>query len=109
FLAFLLLHICSCSLLNSFPTRRSSDLLLLFIQGAPYAFVHPRLPRSQHHPRGGAPPPFPGQSGGGVVLQPPGAPVGDPLPPLPRDRKSTRLNTSHVSISYAVFCLNTKM
>src|SRR5207249_6952570 len=28
-------------------------------------------------------------------------PVGDRLP----DRKSTRLNSSHVSISYAVFCL----
>src|SRR5690625_5389532 len=27
-------------------------------------------------------------------------------PPLPfRDRKSTRLNSSHVAISYAVFCL----
>src|SRR5699024_12053063 len=26
----------------------------------------------------------------------------------PPDRKSTRLNSSHVSISYAVFCLNTK-
>src|SRR5207249_2995567 len=25
---------------------------------------------------------------------------------LERDRKSTRLNSSHVSISYAVFCLN---
>src|SRR5699024_11649569 len=25
--------------------------------------------------------------------------------PLVRDRKSTRLNSSHVSISYAVFCL----
>src|SRR5699024_11571863 len=25
-------------------------------------------------------------------------------PDLPRDRKSTRLNSSHVSISYAVFC-----
>src|SRR5690606_41487596 len=24
----------------------------------------------------------------------------------PRDRKSTRLNSSHVKISYAVFCLN---
>src|SRR5699024_11514733 len=28
-------------------------------------------------------------------------------PPLP-DRKSTRLNSSHVSISYAVFCLKKK-
>src|SRR3989442_1598098 len=26
----------------------------------------------------------------------------------PRDRKSTRLNSSHVRISYAVFCLNKK-
>src|SRR5690606_41904904 len=33
---------------------------------------------------------------------------GDPLGPLPAqdvDRKSTRLNSSHVKISYAVFCL----
>src|SRR5207249_10187978 len=27
---------------------------------------------------------------------------------LPQDRKSTRLNSSHVSISYAVFCLKKK-
>src|SRR5207249_6303221 len=27
---------------------------------------------------------------------------------LPEDRKSTRLNSSHVSISYAVFCLKKK-
>src|SRR5699024_12017888 len=27
---------------------------------------------------------------------------------LPLDRKSTRLNSSHVSISYAVFCLKKK-
>src|SRR5699024_12747458 len=27
---------------------------------------------------------------------------------FPRDRKSTRLNSSHVSISYAVFCLKKK-
>src|SRR5437868_11017679 len=30
-----------------------------------------------------------------------------PKPPY-RDRKSTRLNSSHVSISYAVFCLKKK-
>src|SRR5699024_11642604 len=30
------------------------------------------------------------------------------LDDLPRDRKSTRLNSSHVSISYAVFCLKKK-
>src|SRR5699024_11495867 len=28
---------------------------------------------------------------------------------LPEDRKSTRLNSSHVSISYAVFCLKKKI
>src|SRR5437868_12991403 len=28
---------------------------------------------------------------------------------LPLDRKSTRLNSSHVSISYAVFCLKKKI
>src|SRR5690242_20948091 len=29
-------------------------------------------------------------------------------PALERDRKSTRLNSSHMSISYAVFCLKKK-
>src|SRR5256885_9511518 len=37
---------------------------------------------------------------------------GSPLPPSraawPRDRKSTRLNSSHLVISYAVFCLKKK-
>src|SRR3712207_7872867 len=28
---------------------------------------------------------------------------------LPRDRKSTRLNSSHANISYAVFCLQKKI
>src|SRR5690625_5655123 len=28
--------------------------------------------------------------------------------PFPEDRKSTRLNSSHVAISYAVFCLKKK-
>src|SRR5436305_7745342 len=31
-----------------------------------------------------------------------------PLPRLEKDRKSTRLNSSHVRISYAVFCLKKK-
>src|SRR2546426_7692320 len=31
-----------------------------------------------------------------------------PAPPIPRDRKSTRLNSSHLVISYAVFCLKKK-
>src|SRR5256885_5774102 len=31
-----------------------------------------------------------------------------PAAPFPRDRKSTRLNSSHLVISYAVFCLKKK-
>src|SRR2546430_8742752 len=31
-----------------------------------------------------------------------------PSPPVPADRKSTRLNSSHSQISYAVFCLKKK-
>src|SRR5690349_24718011 len=37
--------------------------------------------------------------GGGFAL---------PLIPFSEDRKSTRLNSSHVEISYAVFCLKKK-
>src|SRR5690625_6225892 len=33
---------------------------------------------------------------------------GDPHPSSRADRKSTRLNSSHVAISYAVFCLKKK-
>src|SRR5438067_7921376 len=46
--------------------------------------------------------------------EPPAQPDIVPLPPTPSagqrylDRKSTRLNSSHVSISYAVFCLKKK-
>src|SRR5438874_13418936 len=34
--------------------------------------------------------------------------LAQPIPPALRDRKSTRLNSSHVEISYAVFCLKKK-
>src|SRR6266511_5697529 len=34
--------------------------------------------------------------------------AGADVPKLRRDRKSTRLNSSHVKISYAVFCLKKK-
>src|SRR5437870_10696474 len=44
--------------------------------------------------------------GAGTALSIPG--VSGPLAP-PLDRKSTRLNSSHVAISYAVFCLKKKM
>src|SRR5690349_23726859 len=47
----------------------------------------------------------------GLSLQgalPRAAALGDPQGGA-RDRKSTRLNSSHVEISYAVFCLKKKM
>src|SRR5256885_10511506 len=34
--------------------------------------------------------------------------TGNPAPGTVRDRKSTRLNSSHLVISYAVFCLKKK-
>src|SRR5258708_30075239 len=47
-----------------------------------------------------------------ALISPPVPPAKDGAPqtprPLPRDRKSTRLNSSHQIISYAVFCLKKK-
>src|SRR5256885_2703708 len=42
-------------------------------------------------------------SAGGWYLE-----EGHPMAPWRRDRKSTRLNSSHLVISYAVFCLKKK-
>src|SRR5690349_23993127 len=39
-----------------------------------------------------------------IVVDPPDGRI----PPFTPDRKSTRLNSSHVEISYAVFCLKKK-
>src|SRR3712207_7870711 len=46
-----------------------------------------------------------GGSGGGGQQQEPELALGELLA---RDRKSTRLNSSHANISYAVFCLKKK-
>src|SRR3712207_7127361 len=51
--------------------------------------------------RGGARP----QSGGPASIAPLHPPDGERPRPEARDRKSTRLNSSHPNISYAVFCL----
>src|SRR2546430_11178083 len=42
------------------------------------------------------------------VYLPPSVCQGSRSPIVPRDRKSTRLNSSHSQISYAVFCLKKK-
>src|SRR5690625_7068998 len=80
---------------HSFPTRRSSDLIHLLLPGpVPASAPCRRRPCGVFTPR-----PDPARA--------------RPLPFLPRqtmarDRKSTRLNSSHVAISYAVFCLKKK-
>src|SRR5699024_12704506 len=72
--------------LHSFPTRRSSDLP---VRKVLLACVLECQVVAHHHHQGVFP--------GGVLTQ-----------ALDKDRKSTRLNSSHVSISYAVFCLKKK-
>src|SRR5690606_40539354 len=86
--------------LPSFPTRRSSDLagaLDLLGSGGrgrpgPVHLVGAAASHIQIHP------------GSGERVGERSEPL--PLPDL--DRKSTRLNSSHVKISYAVFCLKKK-
>src|SRR5207245_11316014 len=88
--------------LHSFPTRRSSDLT-------------PRKPPCQEQHAEAHRGPGERQN---VVLQPVAAlPAGGRAgrqhanrqgQRADRDRKSTRLNSSHGSISYAVFCLKKK-
>src|SRR5438067_4888299 len=73
-----------------FPTRRSSDLLVGRRTGRGGGPTYRRQGR-----------PF------GRVLREPVA-VRRAVVPHRLDRKSTRLNSSHVSISYAVFCLKKK-
>src|SRR5439155_26329570 len=79
--------------LPSFPTRRSSDLS---------RDRAPRAPARRRRSRCAQPPPRAGM--------PPRARAREPSPSCPTalDRKSTRLNSSHVAISYAVFCLKKK-
>src|SRR5690606_40981961 len=91
--------------LHSFPTRRSSDLH----QG----------PRPAKRPPTGAPPPAASAIAAPMCTVFPAPPSLQPKPQHKRherpgaaaarsDRKSTRLNSSHVKISYAVFCLKKK-
>src|SRR2546426_9309478 len=48
------------------------------------------------------------QTFGRIPARPPSPPVLTTEPPYAGDRKSTRLNSSHLVISYAVFCLKKK-
>src|SRR5438045_6206847 len=82
----------------SFPTRRSSDLR----RAAP-------LRGKTDHATGRVSTP---QRTGSHHAARPGVVTSSSLPSLVRpapDRKSTRLNSSHLGISYAVFCLKKKI
>src|SRR5437868_11358259 len=80
--------------LHSFPTRRSSDLF------APLSPVsRPRLQLEVIED---------GRAGSAPQLIRAGAHLDPHRRDRKLDRKSTRLNSSHVSISYAVFCLKKK-
>src|SRR5690606_41670270 len=103
-ICFLLYLSCVPRVPHPFPTRRSSDLAMLMKEAPGTALAEFDNPAiidlsswwSEHLP--------------------------DPVPPVrigrysrdhvmkfPGDRKSTRLNSSHVKISYAVFCLKKKI
>src|SRR5690606_41393132 len=95
--------------LPSFPTRRSSDL----VHGALIGAGRVRAREDQdptcehhlpdHHRRNAPAPAGDGRARVHHVVE--AAPHGHaPAADSPEDRKSTRLNSSHVKISYAVFC-----
>src|SRR5690606_40028241 len=91
--------------LHSFPTRRSSDLVRVPVRERG---VRPGRPGRRADLGGAA---AGGHLGDGVEDDGQaadgrgrGAGAADARP----DRKSTRLNSSHVKISYAVFCLKKK-
>src|SRR5437773_4905724 len=67
--------------------------------------LHDALPISHHHVREHDGEAFP-HVGSPPQQQP--YEHHDPDAPRDRDRKSTRLNSSHITISYAVFCLKKK-
>src|SRR5207253_8735122 len=87
--------------LHSFPTRRSSDLGATRSCRATSATATPSGMRFSSTNRG---PSFISPRRAMSTARSPAR------PPLcrPTDRKSTRLNSSHVAISYAVFCLKKK-
>src|SRR5207249_8630755 len=92
--------------LHSFPTRRSSDLESL--DDLPVLPLREEATDARRH-LGADVAHLRQLLGGGIhdALERPEV-LGEGLGGALRDRKSTRLNSSHVSISYAVFCLKKK-
>src|SRR5699024_11606307 len=100
---------CVLLVLHSFPTRRSSDLRtslseLIFPYTSGIGVISKSLPKDKAYNSS--------LSYSVVVLRSvirsscsPSDTFINSVSPYTTDRKSTRLNSSHVSISYAVFCL----
>src|SRR3712207_7492437 len=76
---------------------------LPILHQAPAHLLDPRLPSVLHQPREGLSPE--GLRAARGITH---APRQRPGEPAAADRKSTRLNSSHANISYAVFCLKKK-
>src|SRR5690606_41422297 len=81
--------------LHSFPTRRSSDLHLVLYHLCTHSLPDDVFALLQLADAANV------DAARGIELQRPAA-------RRRLDRKSTRLNSSHVKISYAVFCLKKK-
>src|SRR5699024_12362362 len=87
---------------HSFPTRRSSDLLLNFVSDFPFYrtlevaedYLYSKMLVRYNY--------CASEVSEGISS------IDDDSVSKVLDRKSTRLNSSHVSISYAVFCLKKK-
>src|SRR5207245_10263315 len=90
--------------LHSFPTRRSSDLQVDALTQIENVLEAPAFRAGAHDLVGAAP--ATALDGGQAEDDLAGLHGEDRL--RPEDRKSTRLNSSHGSISYAVFCLKTR-
>src|SRR5205814_8834910 len=95
--------------LLSFPTRRSSDLIDTRRAPASIAFSTSSLTTDAGRSTTSPAAIWFARSAGRRVIFPIKAPGSHPAVPAKdrkhQDRKSTRLNSSHLGISYAVFCL----
>src|SRR5207253_11506826 len=102
-------HFCHHLDLHSFPTRRSSDLLMFndhFPEFGGPPIAEGNWPLTFHLYVPDADPVFAQAVAAGCHVTMPLADQfwGDRYGLVKEDRKSTRLNSSHVAISYAVFC-----
>src|SRR5690606_41583950 len=93
--------------LHSFPTRRSSDLFIPFFKGCIHfsPFFSASFPESSDSFFSFRQFRNTESQGGNRAFSRGRIYIESSFYPSCPDRKSTRLNSSHVKISYAVFCL----